>query len=179
MKALLFFVSAGAAAIVVGTQIAEYLDPLPPTVIYPVPSRSQHVEPPISAIIEAERQRYNLPAGLLEGVIFTESSFNELARNPEKNLCRKMAAKGWSKTDCESRGLMGIVYGWHKDNCSLTGPHELFVPKTNIRCGAKILKQKVDLAKGDIRRGLGFFNNDKTGKYAARVLRMAKKFARS
>ena len=177
MKILLFIVSAATFAIWSGVEIVNVFDPLPTRVIYfgEVPDKT---EPLISDVIEAARVRHGLPKGIIEGVIFTESSFNEKARNPERSLCGQMSAKGWKKSDCESRGLMGIVYGWHKDGCGLDSPTDLFNPRININCGAAILKQKIRLAKGDVSRGLGFYNNDKTGRYSAKVMKLAKKFAR-
>ena len=39
-----------------------------------------------------------------------------------------------------------------------------------IRWGCGWLEKKIAIAGGDIKRGLGFWNGDKTGKYAAEVL---------
>lgn len=177
MKHLIFLLSAATAAICAGVQIVNWVDPLPAHVIWwgAVPEKP---EPLISHTIEAERQRHGFPKGLLEGVIFTESSFNERARNPEKSLCKTMQAKGWGKADCESRGLMGVVYGWHKDFCNLSSPADLYDPETNIKCGAKILKQKIQLANGNITAGLGLYNNDKSGRYASKVLTIGRKIIR-
>ncbi len=177
MKTLLFFVSAATAAIVAGTAIVRIVDPLPVQVIYQIVL--EPAEQPLSTVIEAEKLRHKLPSGLIEAVIFTESKFDEKAKNPEKSLCGKMAAKGWKKSDCQSRGLMGVVYGWHKDFCGLKSPNDLYDPATNITCGAKVLSQKLKMANGDVEKGLGFYNGDKSGQYAGKVIPLWKKFARS
>lgn len=166
MKTLLFIMSSAAFSVWAGVQIVNLVDPLPTHLIYygAIPKMS------LKQTIEAMRKKHGFPKGLIEAVIAQESGGKSKAKNSEKKLCRVMSAKGWTKTDCASRGLMGVVYGWHKDSCGLSSPSDLYDPATNIRCGAAVLKEKIKLANGDIRKGLNFYNADKSGRYAVKVL---------
>lgn len=169
MKTLLFIFSAATVAIFCGVEIVKRVDPLPPRIIYygPIPTSAK---PSLRRTIEFQRVKLGLPKGLIEAVIQQESSGKPRAKNKEKRLCGQMTAKGWTPTECASRGLMGVVYGWHKDQCKLKAPSDLYDPITNVQCGSAVLKDKIKLAKGDIRRGLNLYNADKTGRYAANVI---------
>lgn len=133
-------------------------------------------EETLSEIIEQERQRYSLPVGAIEAVIMQESGYDEYAKNPEENLCRK---KKWPKSSCASYGLMGVVYGWHKENCGLSNHKQLYNWKTNVRCGAKVLAQKFAQAKSHLPTAFSFYNGDKTGKYSRSAMSWYRRFSRN
>lgn len=168
MKTFLFIWSAAVFSIYCGVEIVKRVDPLPPSIIYYAPAPTVE-KPSLSQTIETETQRHGLPEGLIEAVIEQESEGKSKAKNPEPKLCAEMTPKGWRKADCMSRGLMGVVYGWHKDKCGLKKPSDLYDPITNVQCGAAVLKEKITLAKGDIQRGLNLYNGDKSGRYARAV----------
>lgn len=145
--------------------------------------------PALSKVIEAARVKYHHEKGVLEGIIFVESRFDEKARNEEKALCARM---GWPAEECESRGLMGVVYGFHKEDCKLTSPEDLFDYNIAVDCGALVLRLKLDSVKRfrksrkgqtiivraqpDLMVGIGLYNGDVSGAYAVSVLRYAKFF---
>lgn len=145
--------------------------------------------PALSEVIEAARVKYGLPKGLIEGVIYQESRFDEFAKNPEKALCQR---KSWPSDHCESRGLMGVVYGFHHARCNLASPDDLFDYRIGVDCGARVLRHKLDVvpqfrktrngqtnivrAQPDLHVGVGLYNGDVSGKYSRAVLRHARKF---
>ena len=130
----------------------------------------------LSDVIEEARSSYQLPRGLIEGVIMVESKFDETAVNFEPDLCKR---KKWSEDKCASYGLMQVIYGWHKKDCGLKSHVDLYDPETNIQCGAKVLSGYLRQERGDVAAALKRFNGIKGSGYEVKVLSAALHFTRN
>lgn len=126
-----------------------------------------------SVVIERIRRAYGMPKGLLEGLIQHESKWDEKAYTREKSLCRKKGK--WTEPNCYAHGLTQIVLGYHGSRCR-TDSRGLLVWKRNILCGGTYLGESYRKAHGNVRLALAYFNGDRSGRYAAKVLTAARKF---
>ena len=125
--------------------------------------------PLLSEIIEQERRKWNLPKGIIEGLIFHESKFDETAVNPEReSRCYKKAGSDVEREKCSSSGLMQIVYGLHGGS-----RHERLAE--HVARGTAILGRHWRRTHSIV-RALSLYNGDLSGRYAAAVLADAKRF---
>lgn len=107
----------------------------------------------------------DLDPALLMALVEQESSFQPNAGRFEPSLYRRWG----SREKATSWGLTQVVLGWHGDSCGVRTVKELLVPETNLNCGAKILKNCMD-KYGTLRKSLGCYNGDRSGKYASGVI---------
>lgn len=126
-------------------------------------------EPLLSQVIERERIANKLPKGLIEGLIHWETArtWDETAKNPERNSkCYRTAAED-DREKCASYGIMQVVSFWHGK-----------VPERGedqVVQGARILGKCMRRTRTVV-GALGCFNGDRSGKYAANVIREARLF---
>jgi soluble lytic murein transglycosylase-like protein len=118
--------------------------------------------------ISAENKKPKPPnlSDIMLALIKVESSSNPNARRFEPHLVKRYK---WPKSWGYSYGLTQVVYGFHYKRCGLKSPADLYDPKINIKCGARVLKdcqQKTD----SLTAALGCYNGDKSGKYARKVM---------
>jgi len=145
--------------------VAKYwpdMEPLPRT------ERVRYQEPLLSQVIEDAANKHHVQKEILMGLIFHESKYDETAFNPEKeSRCYKQAKTPKERRRCGSHSLMQIVSKWYG------GDRDTWVE--NIQRGSKILGDCIR-RETTIRRGLGCYNGDRTGAYAAAVIQDAKAF---
>lgn len=100
-----------------------------------------------------------LPLSLILAVIARESSFNPVAVNNR------------------DVGLMQVNLYWHSDRIEeVGGPEAMLVPNTNIRVGARILKEYI-AASGNFYGALRRYNGlDKNNSYPEEVLSFMRTF---
>lgn len=119
--------------------------------------RAHKVDPATAEEIVANAQlvarEEHLPPELILAVIARESSFNPEAVNNR------------------DVGLMQVNLHWHSDKIEeVGGPEAMFVPSTNIRVGARILKSYL-AASGNLHGALRRYNGlDKANSYPEEVL---------
>jgi len=122
--------------------------------------------------IETAALNHDIDPALLMALVEQESSFDPNVGRFEPNLYRRWG----SREKATSWGLTQVVLGWHGESCGVRTVKELLVPETNLDCGAKVLKRCIDKF-GTIRKSLGCYNGDKTGKYASGVIKRYEKYA--
>ncbi len=130
------------------------------------------------------------------GLIERESSWNTYAVRSESEsgfaarygaayaeLVRKSAQKAdnhWFKFEdlfYASYGLCQVMYPVALElGAQLRFPTELCDPEIGIEWGCRILRKKLDAAKGDIVKALLYYNGGADPDYPAKVLAAAKKY---
>lgn len=99
-------------------------------------------------IIKSAASQFGLKSIVLKAIVEQESHYNpnRVKYEPkwEKDYGPKIPKKKWEnleewKLNFYSYGLMQVGYALHKDTCGLKSFTDLFDPKTNIYCGAKLL----------------------------------------
>ncbi|MGB6103896.1 MAG: transglycosylase SLT domain-containing protein [Pusillimonas sp.] len=73
-----------------------------------------------------------------------------------------------------AQGLMQVVRRWHHDK--LSPSESLFDPEVNIRVGADILEEYLELAGGSLIKALGKYSGSARG-YPNRILKESRKLA--
>ncbi|MBL7662757.1 transglycosylase SLT domain-containing protein [bacterium] len=99
--------------------------------------------------IESVAKTHGLNPQIIEAIVRKESGGNPKAIRRHgflKSKFKHLNANDRKLADA-SLGLGQILYGFHKTNCELTKPEDLFDPKTNLTCLAKVLSDCYARAK--------------------------------
>jgi hypothetical protein len=138
---------------------------------------------------EGPPQSQKIPGHVLVcGLVDRESSWNTYAIRSERGF---WARYGKSYRDhfpkevwlrypeifSASYGLMQVMYPVALElGAKLRFPTELCDPELGIEWGCRILRKKLDVAKGNIMKALQFYNGGGNKNYASEVLELAKKY---
>ena len=95
------------------------------------------------ALVSQTEVEYRIPSGLLHAVISQESGYRVGAIN--------------DRVATHSYGLGQLTYWTAKIKCGLS-MREIFDPRKNVRCAAKVLRYQIDRYRGDIRFALAAYN---------------------
>ena len=126
-------------------------------------------------------QRHGLPVDLVTAVVLTESSGQTHAYRHEPAFWRRYleGKPEWDGANparvSASYGLMQVMFpvavefGYARHD----PPEYLFVPLIGLDYGCKVLRERMDWAKGDVRAALASYNGGKGGNAPGGLLRNA------
>ncbi|MGF6722438.1 hypothetical protein P3T43_001785 [Paraburkholderia sp. GAS41] len=104
---------------------------------------------PYASLIEASAKKYNLDPALMWSVLMTESTGENGKTSPTG-----------------AKGLMQINHGNWK---AYGNGRDIMDPAANIEVGARVLRESIDRAHGDITGGLNNYNGNSDPAYVAKV----------